>query len=485
MPSPLQDSALVIIGHGSTLNPDSSAPTHQHADAIREMNLFAEVVCVFWKEEPSMREVYPMIRSKEVYFVPNFISEGYFCQQVLPRELRLEGPVTQRDGKTLFYCDPVGIHPSMTKLLLKRADEVTPGVPRDQTALIIVGHGTSLNENSRKAIEDQVMLIRDGGHGFAEVIDAYMEEAPFVAKWHDLTTAPHVVVVPFFIADGLHSFQDIPVLLGIESEVGAAMSQSDVFRHNPHEMHGRKLYYSSAIGTEALMAEVILDQVHDTRAKHAGAESHSSAPAQASPLPQGRFSIGEITCAQSEDGTWRLQHRADLGREDLVLYTEAEAAREIANLDEANQFRPLHAAPTLRHGWQLWLPDEANVRLALDFFYPAALGFWEHHQAGTLEPVALRDTLGRQTGMYRFANSIRDDQAQQMVACECDPVKKCARRIVWPLTPEQPLTDLPPEKLLASPLPSDEIPVLCVEACTHLVSAARSIAQQNYKASQG
>src|SRR5437868_3487466 len=82
-------------------------------------------------------------------------------------------------------------------------------------------------------------LIRAGNHGFAEVVDAYMEEAPFIAKWPELTSAPHVVVVPFFISDGLHSYQDIPVMLGIESEAGAAASQSEVFRHNPHDLHGR------------------------------------------------------------------------------------------------------------------------------------------------------------------------------------------------------------------------------------------------------
>jgi len=42
--------------------------------------LFAEVACCFWKEEPSMREVYAMLDSGEVYLVPNFISEGYFRQ---------------------------------------------------------------------------------------------------------------------------------------------------------------------------------------------------------------------------------------------------------------------------------------------------------------------------------------------------------------------------------------------------------------------
>ena len=52
-------------------------------------------------------------------------------------------------------------------------------------------------------------------------------------------------------------------MLGIESEVGAAASQREVFRHNPHHLRGKMLYYSSAIGTERLLADVILDQVAD------------------------------------------------------------------------------------------------------------------------------------------------------------------------------------------------------------------------------
>lgn len=47
-----------------------------------------------------MREVYESLESDVIYIVPNFISQGYFCQQVLPRELRLTGPTTLRDGKT-------------------------------------------------------------------------------------------------------------------------------------------------------------------------------------------------------------------------------------------------------------------------------------------------------------------------------------------------------------------------------------------------
>ncbi len=261
--APKPSSALLIVGHGSTENPDSSTPYFEHAEEIRSRQLFAEVHCCFWKEEPSLREAIYLIDSDEIYVVPDFISEGYFTQDVIPRELQLTGPTTELRGKRFHYCLPVGVHRSMTALILKRAKEVAPDVDPAQTTLIITGHGTGLNQNSTKAIRDQADLIAASGAGYAAVIDAYMEESPFIAEWDKMSPTPHVVVVPFFISDGLHSYQDIPVLLGIESEVGAAASQRDVFRHNPHQLRGKTLFYSSAIGTERLLADVILDQISD------------------------------------------------------------------------------------------------------------------------------------------------------------------------------------------------------------------------------
>ena len=238
------DSALILLGHGSTVNPDSSAPTLLHADEIKRRGLFTEVVCAFWKEEPSYRQVLDMVESPEIYIVPNFISEGYFTQKIIPRELGLAGPLTHlppRPGlpaRTLKYCDPVGNHPSMTRLLLHRAREVAPSVDPGQASLVIVGHGTSLNENSGLAVKEQVARIQ-ACNEYAEVLGMFMEEDPFVTDWQKQTVSPEVIVVPFFVSDGLHSYQDIPVLLGIETEPGAALSSAEVFRRSRACRRGR------------------------------------------------------------------------------------------------------------------------------------------------------------------------------------------------------------------------------------------------------
>lgn len=263
------NSALLILGHGSTEHPRSSSAVRQHAEALRKRQLFAEVHTGFWKEEPHFDAALAQCqRSEEVYVVPAFISEGYFTRQVIPRELGLQGPTTVINGRRVHYCQPVGSHASMTDRLLDRADALATGIDRSQISLIIVGHGTPRDRHSASAIRRQVEKLRAGDTGFAEVTDAYLSQAPFIGEWDQLTRADHVVVVPFFIADGLHSEVDIPVELGLEP--GPA-------KRGASRVRERTVYYAGAIGSDAGIADVILEQVKafdtDTAANTCGSDA--------------------------------------------------------------------------------------------------------------------------------------------------------------------------------------------------------------------
>jgi sirohydrochlorin cobaltochelatase len=271
--------ALLIVAHGSTVNPDSSAPTLAHATEIRRRNVFADVEYAFWKEEPSLRDaifLFDPESVREVCVVPNFISEGYFTQTVVPRELELNGRVTNRaTGQIWKYCEPAGNHPMMTDLLLHRAHDIAPDVDPAETSLLIVAHGTDLNENSAVAAKREAEKIRALGK-YAAVLNVYMEEPPLVSDWRKLTETRNVVVVPFFISDGLHSYEDIPGLLGIAHGRSASLwsperpparqatrshpASGGVFRHNPYKIAGRSVFYAPSIGTDPGFADIIIEQ---------------------------------------------------------------------------------------------------------------------------------------------------------------------------------------------------------------------------------
>jgi sirohydrochlorin cobaltochelatase len=271
------NATLLIVAHGSTVNPDSSAPTLAHAAEIRRRKVFAKVECAFWKEEPSLRDALFLFDPKsirEVYVVPNFISEGYFTQTVVPRELELSGRITTRsNGQIWRYCEPVGNHSLITELLLKRARGVAPDVDPAEASLLIVAHGTDLNENSAAAAKREAEKIRALGK-YAGVLNVYMEEPPLVSDWRKLTETPNVVVVPFFISDGLHSYEDIPRLLGIKERrlpsrrrepngrLGSRPSLKEIFRQNPYAIDGRNLFYAPSIGTDPGVVDIIIEQAN-------------------------------------------------------------------------------------------------------------------------------------------------------------------------------------------------------------------------------
>jgi sirohydrochlorin cobaltochelatase len=279
--------ALVIAAHGSHLNPESSAPAFDHADRIRATGAFAEVREAFWKEEPSFREVLRTLAPEEVYVVPLFVSEGYFTEEVIPRELRLEGwdpAAWDSEGtsaghatfrasdvdKTVHYCGPVGTHDAMSDVIVRRAESVTgdPGVG-PETGLAVVGHGTERNANSAKAVEYHADRIRERDR-FAEVRALFLDETPEIDDVTEHFSTADIAVVPLFVADGYHTQEDIPEDMGLTDDGRAGWE-------TPATVDGRRIWYAGAVGTEPLTADVILE-----RAVEAGAgEGHDLSPAAA------------------------------------------------------------------------------------------------------------------------------------------------------------------------------------------------------------
>lgn len=449
--------ALVLIGHGSTLNADSSAPTYQHAETIRQLGVFSEVVECFWKEEPNFRQTLRSVSAQRIYLVPNFISSGYFTEQVIPREFGLTGPITRTDdGRELFYCDPVGLHPVMTETLLHRAAEVVAkaGVPienpRETACLLICGHGTSLNDNSTKIIQQRVEEIRARGL-YADCQMVLMEQKPFAKDWRSHTSCRDVIVVPYFISDGLHSFEDIPVLLGITENVRVQGVQ------NPHNENDRRLWYATAIGTEPMMADVILAQVEKFNTDHAipPLEKSTACSKPALDFPVRR--VGQVVISETHE----LRHRNDFAAEDSSLRVIADWAawRELLRTDTHGEFRPLKAAPNLPRGWRFPLASEADVALALQFLYPSALANWHLWEHRTLPVIPYLDTADRQTGRYRIVRALTATALEDLTQTVC--ATGCLKQRLWGPNPAH---------LNAA---TGELPLICPEACNYFIERAR------------
>ena len=275
-PPEFSAATLVLLGHGTTLDAQSSAPVFQHAAEIRQRKVFAEVREAFWKQDPQVKDVLAGVKSLRVFIVPLFISEGYFSEEAIPLDLgfREEGQgeysrMQQWGEQKLFYTRPVGTHDRMTEVLLTRAREIVAKFPFPRspdpkaTTLFIVGHGTEKNENSRRAIERHVELIR-GLNLYVAVHAVFLEEAPRIGECYQIAQTKSIIVVPFFISDGLHVRQDIPVLLGETArQVRQRLEKGQPTWRNPTERKGKRVWYSASVGTEPLVADIILERVKE------------------------------------------------------------------------------------------------------------------------------------------------------------------------------------------------------------------------------
>jgi len=208
------------------------------------------------------------------------------------------------------------------------------------------------------------------------------------------------------------------------------------------------------------------------------------------------FSFGEILVQKREGTAFVLSHRDDASLDQLQKHQNAEDALEIAKYDDAGNYRPLKTVPNLRHGWRLELATHEELRRSLDYFYPGRLAVFAAWQSTYLKTTPLRETLDRQSGMYRVAAKVSDQQINDLVADFCRSDSGCLRTILWKRDKNGVIasTKLPKQKFdpsydqvmaacsrrpagdaRASRSEAATVPLLCQEACNLFVAECRKV----------
>ena len=264
-----KETALILAGHGSTKNKDSSRHTRETAKRLQKRGIFKEVRAGFWKESPSFQEVFHGLEAKEAIVVPWFLTRGYFVEKVLSEQFAAT-PIPTR------IVDPIGARPEVLQLMKKRAEKLArsqlkfkfklkraiegllrfskpeeDGFRLEETSLLLASHGTPLHKGSRVAADGLAEELAKDGYRVSRAM--FLEEEPKIADWRQVA-APEgpVMVLPHFLAGGLHGSEDVPGLLGIPHG-----------REGWHEVDGRWVGYGAPIGTPDEMEELILKMVEE------------------------------------------------------------------------------------------------------------------------------------------------------------------------------------------------------------------------------
>jgi sirohydrochlorin cobaltochelatase len=472
------DPPLVLVGHGSHLNPDSSAPVRACADRLRG-RWDGPVHTGFWKEQPSLRAVLDAVVGERAVVVPVMTSGGYFVDEVFPRELALE------DRPGVADADPVGTHPALSAVVTAHAADVTDGAaPASEFALALVGHGTDLNDDSGASTRDHAARLR-AETDFGEVRALFMDEAPKVDDLTDHVEADRVVLVPLFVANGYHVTEDIPADVGLPTDGGGDWPV-------PATVDGIEVYYADAVGTNPALVDVALarareaaddlearrqecdaarpdratrdpgDVVAARRAFIDAVQGADADPPVSADGPAREWGQLLVAVEDADLGTYALRHvdDRDVHPGDLDALSDRAALRDRVRFDDDGRYRPLAGARTLPTGWRLAGLDAEAVVRSVEAVYPTSVVDWHRGRTGDIDATDWASTAARQTGSYADVGDLAGDALDAAAEACCGG---CVRRRAWDAAADEPVD-----------ADGGDGAIPCREPCSLFVAAARA-----------
>ncbi|MBK1668824.1 hypothetical protein CKO28_12360 [Rhodovibrio sodomensis] len=225
--------AVALCAHG-TRGAAGTVQDHARDLAQRHGHDLGEVgVCALYGA-PRLEGWLDGLSGGSVRLVPFMMAEGYTFDRLRERV------AAHANGRHVEITRPVGVHPDLGGLIAHSAQArcVAAGWRPEQTALLLVGHGTRKHAASTQTAEAHVAGLAEAG-AFAEVATAYLDDDPSVGDALARLRAPACIAVGFFTDAGDHGRADVPELLA-DSPMPTV--------------------YAGPIGPDPVLQRIILDQ---------------------------------------------------------------------------------------------------------------------------------------------------------------------------------------------------------------------------------
>jgi uroporphyrin-III C-methyltransferase len=265
---------ILLAAHGSRRHPEANRLAEVLAAKLRDACLADEVIAGFQQGEPGFGEAFARLEAERVLVLPLFTAEGYYTDVALPAAL---APF-QASGVEVIHGAPLGASPRLVDLVTRRvqAELTEQGVPATRASVLVVGHGTRRNPESR----DTTLRLAGtlGEWGLArEVQAAFLDDDPEVEIALAALTGDVIFVVPFFVG-GAHATQDLPERLG-------------------SPVPGRRIVLDIPVGQYPELASLLIQQARVELARSAG----SVALVGAGPGDPGLITVRGLALLRSAD----------------------------------------------------------------------------------------------------------------------------------------------------------------------------------------
>ena len=139
----------------------------------------------------------------------------------------------------------------------------------DKTGILLLSHGSRLDDGEEVIKAYKEMYAEEFPdmpveYGFMEIRKPGIPET--IKKLTEENDLEKIIVVPVFVAHGLHTKRDIPGMLGIESDYEAEEGHHHHHHHDhddePVEFDG-EIILTDPLGIDKRMYEIIKDRVSE------------------------------------------------------------------------------------------------------------------------------------------------------------------------------------------------------------------------------
>jgi len=150
----------------------------------------------------------------------------------------------------------------------------------EKTGILLLSHGSRLDEGEEVIKAYKEMYTEEFPdmpveYGFMEIRKPGIPET--IKKLTSENDLEKIIVVPVFVAHGLHTKRDIPHLLGIESDYDESQESSHHHHHHGHGHHHHhhhdheeekvefdgEIILTDPLGIDKRMYEIIKDRVSE------------------------------------------------------------------------------------------------------------------------------------------------------------------------------------------------------------------------------
>ena len=293
------NTAVILVSHGSTL-PYAEVTFTEIKEKFQKATGLATEIGYMKVSEPSIAGAVEILKEQvddldRIIALPVFLAPGIHTNIDIPTLLGLEplevdprcpdGNYPENhylsiaddvvfDGE-IVLLPPIGPRDDLLKIIDKRIDEALSDSELDddaKTGVLIVSHGSRLNYNKEftTALFNKFEKTTDypSSFGFMELCGPSIPES--IKALTSENDIDRLVVVPVFIAPGMHTTHDIPHILGLLEEHEHEHEHSHDHDHGhdhshdltPIEFEGEVLY-PEPIMADDILIDILVDMVNE------------------------------------------------------------------------------------------------------------------------------------------------------------------------------------------------------------------------------